>query len=106
MVSVGRHWAQYLVDHKLVKAGDFVWMPVEVPGATYGVQEEKGVSSVFKPLGITWEITDTTLDQAEIINRMGDYLTRNRTKIKVRTPSSASATWSRAASSACSTRSA
>ena len=41
-VVFGRHWAQYLVDHKLVKAGDFVWMPVEVPGATYGVQEERG----------------------------------------------------------------
>ncbi len=81
-VVFGRHWAQYLVDHKLVKAGDFVWMPVEVPGATYGVQEEQGVSSVFKPLGITWEITDTTLDQAEIINRMVDYLTAHRTKIK------------------------
>ena len=78
----GRHWAQYLVDKGLVKAGDFVWLPVEVPGATYGVQEEAGVSSVFKPLGITWEVTDTTLDQAEIINRMADYLTANRKKIK------------------------
>ena len=26
------HWAQYLVDKGLVKSGDFVWMPVEVPG--------------------------------------------------------------------------
>ena len=75
-------WAQYLVDHKLVKKGDFVWMPVEVPGATYGVQEEQGIASVFKPLGITWEVTETTLDQAEVINRMADYLTANRKKIK------------------------
>ncbi len=82
LVIFGHNWAQYLVDHKLVKAGDFVWMPVEVPGATYGVQEEQGVASVFKPLGITWEVTDTTLDQAEIINRMSDYLTANRKKIK------------------------
>ena len=36
-VVVGRRWAQYLVDKGLVKQGDFVWMPVEVPGATYGV---------------------------------------------------------------------
>ena len=78
----GRNWAQYLVDHGLVKKGDFVWLPVEVPGATYGVQEEAGVASVFKPLGITWEVTDSTLDQAEIINRMADYLTANRKKIK------------------------
>ena len=81
-VVFGRHWAQYLVDKGLVKAGDFVWMPVEVPGATYGVQETEGISSVFKPLGITWEVTETTLDQAEIITRMSDYLTANRKKIK------------------------
>jgi simple sugar transport system substrate-binding protein len=55
----------------LVKSeGDFVWMPVEMPGATYGVQEEEGIASVFEPLGITWEVTDATLDQAEIITRM------------------------------------
>ncbi len=38
-----------------------MWMPVEVPGATYGVQEEEGIASVFEPLGITWEVTDATL---------------------------------------------
>jgi simple sugar transport system substrate-binding protein len=81
-VTFGKNWAQYLVDKGLVKSGDFVWMPVEVPGATYGVQEEEGISSVFKPMGITWEITDATLDQAEIITRMSDYLTANRQKIK------------------------
>src|ERR671915_126181 len=59
--QVGQQWAQYLVDKGLVKQGDFVWMPVEVPGATYGVQEEEGAASVFKPLGITWEVTDATL---------------------------------------------
>lgn len=81
-VKFGAAWAHYLVDHKLVKEGDFVWMPVEVPGATYGVQEEQGIASVFKPLNITWEVTETTLDQAEIITRMSDYLTANRSKIK------------------------
>ncbi|MFN0194412.1 MAG: substrate-binding domain-containing protein [Aestuariivirga sp.] len=79
---VGKGWAQYLVDKKLVKDGDFVWMPVEVPGATYGVQEEAGASTVLKPMNITWEVTDNTLDQAEVINRMADYLTANRAKIK------------------------
>lgn len=81
-VVFGRNWAQYLVDHKLVKAGDFVWLPVEVLGATYGVQEEQGISSVFKPLGIKWEVTGNTLDQAEVIDRMVAYLTANRAKIK------------------------
>lgn len=79
---VGKGWAQYLVDKKLVKDGDFVWMPVEVPGATYGVQEEAGAATVLKPMNITWEVTDNTLDQAEVINRMADYLTANRAKIK------------------------
>ena len=82
LLQVGKRWAQYLVDHQLVKQGDFVWMPVEVPGATYGVQEEEGIASVFKPLGITWEVTDNTLDQVEVITRMSDYLTANRAKIK------------------------
>jgi simple sugar transport system substrate-binding protein len=80
-VEVGRRWAQYLVDNGHVEAGDFVWMPVEVPGATYGVQEEEGIASVFEPLGITWEVTDATLDQAEIITRMSDYLTANRENV-------------------------
>ncbi len=81
LVTYGRNWAQYLVDKGLVKEGDFVWMPVEVPGATYGVQEEQGIASVFTPLNITWEVTDATLDQAEIITRMSDYLTANRERI-------------------------
>lgn len=81
LVVYGRSWAQYLVDNGLVKEGDFVWMPVEVPGATYGVQEEEGIAEVFEPLNITWEVTDATLDQAEIITRMSDYLTSNRDRI-------------------------
>lgn len=80
-VVIGRRWAQYLVDNGFVSEGDFVWMPVEVPGATYQVLETEGIASVFDPLGITYEITDATLDQAEIITRMSDYLTANRDKI-------------------------
>jgi simple sugar transport system substrate-binding protein len=82
LVLYGANWARYLVDKKLVKAGDFVWMPVEIPGATYGVQEAQGIASVFKPLGITWEVTEATLDQAEAITRMVDYMTANGKKIK------------------------
>jgi simple sugar transport system substrate-binding protein len=79
--AVGKAWAQYLVDKELVASGDFVWMPVEVPGASYGVEEEKGIAEVFEPLGITWEVTDATLDQAEVITRMTDYVTANRERI-------------------------
>lgn len=81
LLNVGRSWAQYLVDNGHVKAGDFVWMPVEVPGASYGVEEEIGIAQIFEPLGITWEVTDATLDQAEVIARMTDYITANRDKI-------------------------
>lgn len=80
-VVIGRRWAQYLVDNGFVQSGDFVWMPVEVPGATYQVLETEGIASVFDPLGITYEITDSTLDQAEIITRMSDYLLANRDRI-------------------------
>lgn len=81
LVVYGQSWAQYLVDNDLVEEGDFVWMPVEVPGATYAVQEEEGIASVFEPLNITWEVTDATLDQAEIITRMSDYMTANQGEI-------------------------
>lgn len=81
-VAIGRRWAQYLVDHGFVKKGDFVWMPVEVPGATYQTLETQGITGVFGPLGITDEITEATLDQAEVITRMSDYLTANRNRIK------------------------
>jgi len=46
------------------------------------VLETQGIDSVFGPLGITHEITEAKLDQAEIITRMSDYLTANRGKIK------------------------
>lgn len=80
-VVFGHNWAQYLVDHHLIKPGAFVWLPVEVLGATYGVQEEQGIASVLKPFGATWHVTGNTLDQATIISRMVDYITANRKKI-------------------------
>ncbi len=79
--DIGRRWAQYLVDNGHVSSGDFVWMPVEVPGATYQVLGTRGAASVFDPLGITYEVTEATLDQAEIITRMSDYLLANRARI-------------------------
>lgn len=79
--EIGRRWAQYLIDNGHVEAGDFVWLPVEVPGATYQVLATTGISSVFDPLGITYEVTEARLDQAEIITRMSDYLLGNRDRI-------------------------
>lgn len=80
-VDIGRRWAQYLVDHDHVQEGSFVWMPVEVPGATYQVLETEGISSVFDPLGVEYEVTEATLDQAQVITRMSDYLLANRDRI-------------------------
>jgi simple sugar transport system substrate-binding protein len=77
----GQRWAQYLVDGGYVESGDFVWMPVEVPGASYGVDEEAGAATVFEPLGITWEVTDATYEQATVIDEMVNYLTANRDEI-------------------------
>jgi simple sugar transport system substrate-binding protein len=76
-VVIGRNWAQYLVDNGFVEEGDFVWLPVEVPGATYQVLETEGIASVFDPMGIEYEVTDASLDQAEIITHMSDYLLAN-----------------------------
>ena len=80
-VTVGRRWAQFLVDGGYVSEGDFVWMPVEVPGATYGVQEDEGIASVFEPLGIEWEVTDATLRAGQVIDEMVNYLTANKDNI-------------------------
>ena len=80
-VEIGRRWAQYLVDNGFVEEGDFVWMPVEVPGATYQVLETEGISSVFDPMGVEYEVTDASLDQAEIITHMSDYLLANQDRI-------------------------
>jgi len=78
---VGRRWASFLVDGGYVSEGDFVWMPVEVPGATYGVDEERGIASVFEPAGIEWEVTDATYEQATVLDEMVNYLTANKDKI-------------------------
>lgn len=80
-VEMGRMWAQYLIDNDLVESGDFVWLPVEVPGATYATREKKGIISVFKQHGIDWEVTGATLDQSQIISKMVYYLTAHHDKI-------------------------
>jgi simple sugar transport system substrate-binding protein len=79
--TVGLMWANYLVNNDLVKKGDFVWMPVEVPGATYQTEETKGISSVFDPLGIRYEVFDAQYDPVLSISNMTDYLTAHKDKV-------------------------
>lgn len=76
--AVGVMWAQYLVDNGHVSAGDHVFMPVEVPGASYQVLETEGIASVFEPLGITYEVFDAGIDPALVIASMSDYLVANQ----------------------------
>jgi len=76
--EVGVIWAKYLVDHKMVKSGDKVFMPVEVPGASYQQLETAGIASVFDPLGVKYDVVDAGTDPAGIIAKMTDYMVANK----------------------------
>jgi simple sugar transport system substrate-binding protein len=75
--QAGVTWAKYLVDKKMVKQGDKVFLPVEVPGASYQQLETQGIASVFDPLGIKYDVVDAGTDPAGIIAKMSDYLLAN-----------------------------
>jgi simple sugar transport system substrate-binding protein len=75
--EAGAIWAKYLVDHKMVKSGDKVFLPVEVPGASYQQLETKGIASVFDPLGVKYDVVDAGTDPAGIIAKMTDYIVAN-----------------------------
>ncbi|WP_312798050.1 substrate-binding domain-containing protein [Tianweitania sp.] len=77
LTQAGVTWAKYLVDNKLVKQGDKVFLPVEVPGASYQQLETAGIASVFDPLGITYDVVDAGTDPAGIIAKMSDYMLAN-----------------------------
>ncbi len=77
LTEAGAIWAKYLVDHKMVKKGDKVFLPVEVPGASYQQLETQGVASVFDPLGIKYDVVDCGTDPAGIIAKMTDYVVAN-----------------------------
>ena len=74
LTEAGAIWARYLVEHKMVKKGDKVFLPVEVPGASYQQLETKGIASVFDPLGIQYDVVDCGTDPAGIISKMTDYV--------------------------------
>ena len=78
LFTLGTTWASYLVDNGFVTEGDFVWMPVEVPGAAYQVLATEGISSIFDHLGITYEVFDANYDPAQSLSNMTDYLTSNK----------------------------
>ena len=75
--EAGAVWARYLVDHRMVKQGDKVFLPVEVPGASYQQLETEGIAGVFDPLGIKYDVVDAGTDPAGIISKMTDYVVAN-----------------------------
>lgn len=81
LFKTGQMWANYLVDNGLVKSGDFVWLPVEVPGMTYQTEETRGIASVFDPLGIEYEVFEAKYDPVETVQLMTDYLTANGDRV-------------------------
>jgi len=80
-VEVGKSWANYLVENDLVEEGDFVWMPVEVPGATYQREETKGIASVFDPMGIEYDVFDAKYDPVQSLQNMKNYLSSHKKKV-------------------------
>ena len=78
LTDVGVKWAKYLVDKGLVEEGDNVFLPVEVPGASYQQLETAGIASVFDPLNISYEVVDASTDRATMISTMTDYLVANQ----------------------------
>src|SRR5579883_1378760 len=75
--EAGAIWAKYLVDRKMVKNGDKVFLAVEVPGASYQQLETEGIASIFDPLGIKYDVVDCGTDPAGIIAKMTDYIVAN-----------------------------
>lgn len=73
----GRIWAKYLVDNGLVKEGTRVFMPVEVPGASYQQLETEGIAEIFDPLKIKYDVVDAGTDPAGVIQKMSEYLIAN-----------------------------
>jgi simple sugar transport system substrate-binding protein len=82
LLTAGKLWATYLVATKRLHAGDLVWLPVEVAGATYGVVETQGIASVFKPLGIKYDVVQVGYTPATSISNMQDYLTAHGSNVK------------------------
>ena len=77
---LGSTWANFLVEQGIGE-GDRVWMPVETPGAAYQVLATEGVSSVFDPLGVEYDVFDANYDPAASLANMTDFLTVNKDEV-------------------------
>jgi len=84
-VAIGASWANYLVKNGLVKKGDFVLMPVEVPSGSYAVLERQGLEPILDAAGVKHDILDCGYpDPAESISRYTTYLTAHGSTVNAR----------------------
>lgn len=81
-VAIGASWANYLVSNGLVKKGDFVLMPVEVPSGSYAVLERQGLEPILDAAGVTHDILDCGYpDPAASIETYTTYLTAHGSNV-------------------------
>ncbi|HXZ90581.1 MAG TPA: substrate-binding domain-containing protein, partial [Candidatus Dormibacteraeota bacterium] len=81
-VAIGASWANYLVNNKLVKKGDFVLMPVEVPSGSYAMLERQGLEPILDAAGVKHDILDCGYpDPAHSIETYTTYLTAHGSSV-------------------------
>ena len=77
-VSAGKLIASYMVSKGLIKRGDSVFCPVELPGDSYAVQRKEGVEQALAPLGIQCDELGTGTDLGSAKNAVVQYLLGHR----------------------------
>jgi simple sugar transport system substrate-binding protein len=77
-VTAGEVIGQRMVDDGLVKSGDKVFCPVELPEAQYAVQRYQGVMTALDKIGATCELVGVGTDPAEAQTTMVQYLLGNQ----------------------------
>lgn len=77
-VTAGEVIGQRMVDDGLVKSGDKVFCPVELPEAQYAVQRYEGVMTALDKIGATCDLVGVGTDPAEAQTTMVQYLLGNQ----------------------------
>lgn len=72
--SAGKLIASYMVSQGLIKRGDSVFCPVELPGDSYAIQRKQGVEQALAPLGIHCDELGTGTDLGSAKNAIVQYL--------------------------------
>ena len=72
--SAGKLIAEYMISKGLIKKGDKVFCPVELPSNSYAVQRKEGVEEALAPLGIQCDELGTGTDLGSAKNSIVQYL--------------------------------